>query len=205
MARIPFDNSEKKFSQRSDEKDTQIHRWHHENKLVGILGCHVDDFSYCGTTNFHRNVIDTVKRKFKISAEASSCFKYLGLMISQDKSGIKISQKQYIESLMTVAIPRNKNNDEKLTSEELSQLRSISGQISWVASQTRPDASFDSCKISNYGTKADISYLKQANKAVRKLKNKDVEINIPDIGDIEKVEIICYTDATHASLSCGSS
>ena len=82
-----------------------------------------------------------------------------------------------------------------------SQLR----QISWVASQTRPDASFDSCRISNYGAKPDISYLKQANKAVRKLKNKDVEIKIPDIGDIAKVKIICYTDATHASLTCGSS
>ena len=32
-----------------------------------------------------------------------------------------------------------------------------------------------------------------------------MEITIPNIGDMEKVEIICYTDATHASLSCGSS
>ena len=25
-----------------------------------------------------------------------------------------------------------------------------------------------------------------------------------NVGDLSKVEIICYTDATHASLSCGS-
>ena len=38
-----------------------------------------------------------------------------------------------------VEIPKNKSNDEKLNKEKLSQLRSISGQISWVASQRKPD------------------------------------------------------------------
>lgn len=56
-----------------------------------------------------------------------------------------------------------------------------------------------------YGKNPDISYLKQANKTLRKLKNKDVEINIPHAGNMRWVEIFCYTDATHATFSFGSS
>ena len=168
--------------------DPALFIWHHKNKSIGILGSHVDDFMFCGGTKFHTEVIENVKKKFKISAEANSSFKYLGILITQNKMGIKINQNSYIESLKAVDIPKNKSNEENLTKEELSQLRSISGQISWVASQTRPDISFESCKIANYGKSPDISYLKQANKTLRKLKNLNVEITIPNIGDMEKVE-----------------
>ena len=87
----------------------------------------------------------------------------------------------------------------------MSQLRSISGQISWVASKTRHGTFECCCEIVNYGKNPDISYLKQANKTLRKLKNKDVEINIPHAGNMRWVEIFCYTDATHATFSSGSS
>ena len=46
---------------------------------------------------------------------------------------------------------------------------------------------------------------KASNKTLRKLKNKDVEINIPHAGNMRWVEIFCYTDATHATFSSGSS
>ena len=185
--------------------DPALFIWHHKNTLIGILGSHVDDFMFCGDARFHTDVIEGVKKKFKISAEASSSFKYVGILITQNENGIKINQSDYIQSMKEVEIRKNARNDEKLNKEELSQLRSISGQISWVASQTRPDISFECCKIANYGKNPDISYLKQANKTLRKLKNQNIDINIPNIGDMMKVEIICYTDATHASLSCGSS
>ena len=64
---------------------------------------------------------------------------------------------------------------------------------------------FENCKIANYRKNPDVSYLKLANKTLRKLQNKKVDRVIPNLGDLSKVEIICYTDATHASLSCGSS
>ena len=145
------------------------------------------------------------KSKFKISAEANSTFKYLGLQVNQNSAGIKISQQEYIDSLKPVEIKRNRTNNDIVTKEELSQLRSISGQISWVTSQTRPDVAFENCKIANYGKNPEVSYLKLANKTLRKLQNRRLDVVIPNLGDIHNVEIICYTDATHASLSCGSS
>lgn len=69
-------------------------------------------------------------------------FKYLDLFVCQINDGIKISQNNYIENL--------KSNEEILTKKEMSQLRLMTGTISWVRSQTRPDTTFRSCKIADY-------------------------------------------------------
>ena len=37
------------------------------------------------------------------------------------------------------------------------------------------------------------------------MRNKDVEINIPMVSDMRRVEIACHTGTTNASLSCRSS
>ena len=55
----------------------------------------MDHFTYCGTAAFHAEVINIIKKKNKISVLTNSCFKYLGLSISQNKIGIKISQSEY--------------------------------------------------------------------------------------------------------------
>ena len=50
------------------------------------------------------DVIKTVTKKFKISAEANNSFKYLDLLVSQTNNGIKISQKDYIENLKATEV-----------------------------------------------------------------------------------------------------
>ena len=107
--------------------------------------------------------------------------------------------------MKAVEVPQNKSKEEKLTKEEIFQFISISGQISWVASQTTPDIAVESCKITSYGKNIHISYPKQANKTKRKLKSKDVEITILNVGDTRRVEIVYCTDAKNTSLNCGSS
>ena len=37
------------------------------------------------------------------------------------------------------------------------------------------------------------------------MRNKDVEINIPIVSDMRRMEIVCHTGTTNASLSCRSS
>ena len=76
----------------------------------------------------------------------------------------------------------------------------------WVTNQTRPDAGFDTCMMSNAGQSPVIKQLKEANKAVRKLKNSNVvKIKIPNLGDFDKLQVIVHGDASHASLPDGSS
>lgn len=110
----------------------------------------MDEFLFCGSTMFLRDVIKIAKEKFKIGAEANNTFKYLDHFVSQTNNGIKISQNVYIENLKAAEVPLNKSNEEILTKNERSQLRLTIEQMFWVGNQTRPDTAFGSCKIANY-------------------------------------------------------
>ena len=48
---------------------------------------------------FHRDVIKTVQKNFKNSAEVSNSLKYFGILVSQNNNDIKIGQNDYIENL----------------------------------------------------------------------------------------------------------
>ena len=100
---------------------------------------------------------------------------------------------------------RASQKDEELTIEEKSKLRSISGQLSWVISQTRPNASFDSCRVSNYGKNTKVKNVLEANKAVKKLQSSKLRLVYLDLGNSKYLKVIVYGDATHASLSSGAS
>ena len=52
--------------------------WHHEDGTVGgIIALHVDDFIHCGTNEWLLNVVEPLKKVFKISKTVNGCFKYL--------------------------------------------------------------------------------------------------------------------------------
>ena len=87
---------------------------------------------------------------------------YLGLNIQQNKDGISIDQKHYIDKLEEIPNPKKKLNEERLSIEEKSQLRSLSGQMLWVTNQTRPDAGFETCMMSNAGKTPIVKQLKWA-------------------------------------------
>lgn len=84
--------------------------WTH---VIGLLVWHVDDYTYCGTKQFHDQIIEKLKKKIKISAEASSWFKYFGL--NKNRSSITINKNQYIQSLDTVTAHSEKQSIENIT------------------------------------------------------------------------------------------
>ena len=61
--------------------DDALFLWHEENKLIGILVSHVDDFIYGGTDSWHEKVIQTIVKNFKISSMCAGTFKYVGLNV----------------------------------------------------------------------------------------------------------------------------
>ena len=179
-----------------------------KNQLDDILVVHVDDFAYAGNVQWTEEVVGSFKQKFKISAQAQGGFKYIGLNIHQDNTGITVDQKKYVTSLKTVNFSkvRLKDKDSPLTEEEKSIHRSLSGLLLWVTSQTRPDMAYDSCVVSNAGNQPMVQKIVEANKAIKKLQQRDeVKLRFPKLGKIENMKVICYTDATHASLPSGAS
>ena len=100
---------------------------------------------------------------------------------------------------------RASQKDEDSRIEEKSKLRSISRQLLRVTSQTRTDASFDSCRVSNIWKNPKVMNLLETNKAVQKLQFSTSRLVYPDLGNPEYLKIIASGDATHRSLPSGAS
>ena len=188
--------------------DNAMFMWYENDDIIGHLVSHVDDLNYTGTDKWQQDVLNVIKGKFKISAEAESHFMYLGLNVNQGDEEITIDQKHYIEKLQEIPLSaeRKKMNDEPATKEEKSNLRSLSGQMLWVTSQTRPDSAFGTCMMNNPGKNPTVKQIKEVNKTVRKLKNSNnVMIKIPNVRSFDEIEVLVHGDASHASLADGSS
>ena len=168
---------------------------------------HVDDFVFCGTKEWEQRVVQTICITFKISAHYQGSFKYIGLNVSQIKDEVIVNQNHYIESLKEIKLSaeRRRQKDSPLTSDEISHLRSISGQLLWATTQTRPDSAIDACTVANYGKTPTVKNILVANKAITKIKSFDSKLVLPNLGEPEQMEVIAYTDASHASLPSGAS
>ena len=128
-----------------------------------------------------------------------------GIIASHVEEEVKISQNDYISNIETIEISRERTLESELTEDERSQLKSLSGQMIWAASQTRPDVSYETCVMSNTGKHPTVKMIKDANKAVAKLKGRNVSINFKNLGKPKQLKIKVYMDATHNSLPDGAS
>lgn len=161
--------------------------------LSGVIAIHVDDFIYGGTQSFQDCVISKLRLIFQIGLEESSGMKYLGLMIAQSSSGISISVDSYCQSLAEVSTDLDQAELRK-------ELRHVSGQLNWVASQCRPDLAYDNCVIGNSVNTAEIKDAKVANKAIRKAKGQEVSLHYPSGLNLSTCRIVGFPDASFANL-----
>ena len=144
-----------------------------QGRLIGVLVSHVDDFAFCGTEDFHSTVIEQLKLTLKVGSHEQQLFQYLGLQVEQDIHGVHVSQNDYIKSICPVKYnirSRTNNDSSELTKDEVLDLKRLSGQLNWAASQTRPDLSYDVCAMSNIGKFPKLKLVKDANRALKKIK-----------------------------------
>ena len=85
------------------------------------------------------------------------------------------------------------------------QLRSLIGQLNWIANQSCPDLSFDVFQLGNRIKNAKVEDITLANKVVRKLKLHGCKLLFLDLGDLTKLKLVLYNDAAYANLPDGVS
>ena len=186
--------------------DNAVFYWSFNGKLVAICGVHVDDFINTGDDDNLKKIINDIKSRFRVSSEGEGLFDYLGVEIQQDqREKITLSQCKYIQEITQIPVPNNRELDSPLNCEEKQKLRSLVGQMNWVANHSRPDIAFDACQISTSVKDATIRDLKNANKVVMRVKSEQVKLTYPLLGDISASHIICYTDASFKNLPGGAS
>ena len=189
--------------------DNALFLWFNDgNELIGMLVLHVDDFTYCGTLKWHMFVIKPlITEIFQISMQQVNSFLYIGLNVVQTSQAVFVDQDAYVQSLQPIVLSaaRKQDKSKPLSEDEKSILRSVSGRLLWVTSQTRPDVAYNSCVVSNYGKCPTVKNLIEANKAITKLKATNLKLKFPNLGVKDLLEVEVYSDATHASLPSGAS
>ena len=108
----------------------------------------------------------------------------MGLDIEQTAEDIIVCQEHYIDEVEEIMLfdKRNRNSDESLSTEESRKLKKVAGQLSWVASQTRPDLSFDALELNIMKNKLTVEQVSRANKAIRMLKRSKTVLVYPRLG-----------------------
>ncbi len=174
--------------------------------VCGLIALHVDDLMFGGSEWFLTKVIGSLKRKFRLSTEVEASFVYTGLDVNQTPKGISVSQFGYIHQMSEIIIDaeRAKENDAPITEVERKQLRSVGGQLLWVATQSRPDISYGTCVTTNSYSSGTVKDLKMANKTVKYMKNNPLCVKFPRV-TLSEAKLLIFCDASFANLPDGSS
>ena len=189
----------------SSKYNQAIFTWYFENKLHGIIAVHVDDFCFGGSKIFQTSVIDKLHKIFKVKSEEVAEFKYVGLEVKQNGDSIRLGQDEYVKKLKPIPIANNRNADDHLSPSEVTEIRQLIGQLNWLATQTRPDLGFDVSNLSSVLKQENVECIKQVNKTVKKAKKEKSQIIIPDLGRLDNLSIVGYSDASFANLRDGGS
>ena len=181
--------------------DKALFMWYEDNKLSGIVACHVDDIIFGGKSSFHRHVMNKLKSVLVIGSEEDTNLKYLGLNIVQKHDGIKVSTEEYGKSLKQLTCPSvHPDKNPVFSPEECTTLKKFCGQVNWLSTQARPDISFDCCYIANSLKSNNFKVYDIANKLVRKVQNQHLSLNFPSALDLESCIVASFCDASFANL-----
>ena len=191
-----------KFGCKRSSVDYGVFTWLEDRQLAGILETHVDDFMWSGTKSFERNVIKPLCDEIEIGQKSSTDINHLGLHISQYPTHIELDQVEYIEKVQPISLSRDRQcvKKEYCTENESYQFRQLVGKLNWVASQTRPDISFDVRSLSSVMRSPMINDILLANKVLRKLKEQPLKLKFPKFENLNDLQILCYADASLANL-----
>ena len=82
--------------------DKAAFRCYYQEKLDGVILLHVDDFFLTGSNLSNEHVVKELIKKFKIGKRKSGDFRYVGLKIKKEETGISVNQDSYAEEIEEV-------------------------------------------------------------------------------------------------------
>ena len=112
------------------------------------LVIHVDDFLTSGTEMFKAEMVAKLREKYSFGKVSNRNFVYTGLNVHLNaKSEIFVDQEDFLKKIEMQQFSKQ-NLDAVLKTDENRMVRKLKGQLSWAASQTRPDLALDSLQRS---------------------------------------------------------
>lgn len=178
-----------------------------DERLVGCLITHIDDFLHIGDDWFESNVMNKLRQRFVAGKSERDDFFYVGFRIRKVENGIECSQDHFADKVQHVSLEasRVRQSKDDLSSEEKTLFRRLVGQCNWAAQGTRPDLSFDVVDLSSRFQNPTVSDLLKAQKLISRLKSTRCYISFPQLADVSGWRVLVFTDASLGNLSDGVS
>ena len=172
------------------------------NKLIGIMGVHVDDTAIGGKGAMFEAAVQRLKKRFPYRKWRVAEGEFCGAFYSQNTETFEISMSQssFAEGLKPATISKGVSSSTKLSDSQVKILRGINGSLNWLASQSRPDLAVQTSLSQQCFPNPTIKNLRDANNAVRRAKqHKDLCIRFQSI-DPDKLTLCCHSDAAWANV-----
>ena len=171
--------------------------------LVGIAGCHVDDFILGGDdkSQVFLKAKDSLKRAFEWGKWDVSSFEFAGCNIQQKPDGtIFMDQKVYSEKWMEeipLSSTRAAQPRAKATAQEISAIRGALGTLAWRANQVSPQFLADVGLMLSEVPVATVDLMLRLNKIIREAKRTADQVLIfhPFAVSWKDLAVITWADA----------
>ena len=181
--------------------EPNIFFWKEGHKVKGVLCTHVDDFCYGGTKSFLKETIGKLREKLKVGEQESRRFKYIGVMVEQRGGELSLNQWGYVNSIKEPEARRFGGN-RVLSANELTEYRSVVGQLNWISLHTMPEISYSVSELSKAFKEGTTQDMRKLIKVVRKVKHIMGGVVLSELEE-ENLYWEAYADASFGNIEDG--
>eukprot|EP00435_Cladocopium_sp_Y103_P054627 s220_g17.t2 len=172
-----------------------------ENRLVGLLGVHVDDCLIGGMGPKFDESVKCLKARFPFRKWRVGSGEFCGAFYRQDDDGtIHMSMSSFAEKIKPTSISKNASSEQALEPHQIRVLRAVNGSLNWLSSQARPDLAAQTSLSQQCFPNPKIKHLRQANNIIRRAKqHANLSLSFKPISP-EALTVVCHSDAAFANV-----
>lgn len=177
------------------------------NRLSGMICCHVDDFLYAGDEHLE-TLMAKMRERFSAGKVEEKTFKCIGFKVKQFENKIIFDHSEYIEKTKNEILDpkRASAKNEPLNEQEHTTYRKLIDQLNWAVQGPRPDMAFEMIKMSTTMKQGKVGDLVRAIKKVSRLKNIHSFLTFPRLNKAAelKIHVVVFTDASLWNINDGT-
>ena len=169
-----------------------------EGRIVAMIMLEVDDFNIAVLPSYQATLQESLQQRFEFGKWESGSADFAGRSVQFHSDRVTMSQVKYIaEKLHQVKIPKGmlSQKDALLDQDLFEEYRSMLYRVSWLAHQTRPEATGIVSLLSSRMNRATIHDLNCLNKLVHHIKSTASQPLVLHKFDLDKLVLIAASDA----------
>ena len=183
--------------------DPCLYTLRQDNKLVGIMGVHVDDTALGGQGEVFQQAVRKLRERFPYRKWRHKEGEFCGAWYRQDEShAIEMKMSAFAEKIRPINVKKGSRPEDHLCPSQMKILRAVNGSLNWLSSQSRPDLAVQTSLSQQAFPHPKILDFRMANQAVRRARlEKDLGIQFKPINPND-LRVVCHSDAAFANVGC---